>query len=124
MGGFIVTQFTKTGVDNLGWGFFLRKSLPLAESCLGTYLAVLTIQVFAGFCFAYFPVVYCFYPETSRRTLEDMDQIFIQYPSIFVFGKRDLTQRARPQLFIDSEHARIAEAQSTKVGVMVGHKED
>ena len=26
MGGFIVTQFTKTGVDNLGWGFFLRES--------------------------------------------------------------------------------------------------
>ncbi|KAI6088872.1 putative sugar transporter [Hypoxylon rubiginosum] len=103
MGGFIVTQFTKTGVDKLGWGFFL---------------------LFAGFCFAYFPVVYFFYPETSRRTLEDMDQIFIQYPGIIVCGKPDLTQRARPQLFIDVEHARIAEAQSTKVGVMVmGDKE-
>lgn len=68
--------------------------------------------------------MYFFYPETSRRTLEDMDQIFIQYPGIIVCGKPDLTQRARPQLFIDVEHARIAEAQSTKVGVMVmGDKE-
>ncbi|KAI0161089.1 putative sugar transporter [Hypoxylon sp. FL1284] len=103
MGGFIVTQFTKTGVDNLGWGFFL---------------------LFAGFCYAYFPIVYCFYPETSLRTLEDMDQIFIQYPSIFVCGKRDLTQRARPQLFIDAEHARVAEAQSAKTGVVAVEVKD
>lgn len=25
MGGFIVVQFTKTGVDHLGWGFYLRE---------------------------------------------------------------------------------------------------
>lgn len=25
MGGFIVTQFTKVGVDNLAWGFYLRE---------------------------------------------------------------------------------------------------
>ena len=25
MGGFIVTQFTKAGVDNLKWGFYLSK---------------------------------------------------------------------------------------------------
>jgi hypothetical protein len=25
MGGFIVVQFTKTGVNNLGWGFYLRE---------------------------------------------------------------------------------------------------
>lgn len=29
MGGFIVTQFTKAGVDNLKWGFYLSKCLQL-----------------------------------------------------------------------------------------------
>lgn len=37
MGGFIVTQFTKVGVNNLGWGFYLSKIqplwIPLARSC-------------------------------------------------------------------------------------------
>lgn len=40
-----------------------------------------------------------------------MDQIFIQNPSIFVFGKRDLTQRERPQAFVDAETQRIADAE-------------
>ena len=26
MGGFIVVQFTKTGINNLGWGFYLCQS--------------------------------------------------------------------------------------------------
>lgn len=72
--------------------------------------------VFAVICWAYFPVVFCLYPETSRRTLEDMDQIFIQNPSIFVFGKPDMTQRGRPQNFIEAEAQRITEAENTKVG--------
>jgi hypothetical protein len=71
--------------------------------------------VFAVICWAYFPVVFCLYPETSRRTLEDMDQIFIQNPSVLVFGKRDMTQRERPQAFVEAEAARIAEAETTEV---------
>jgi hypothetical protein len=72
--------------------------------------------VFAFFCYLYFPVVFCLYPETSQRTLEDMDQIFIQNPSPFVFGKPDMTQRKRPQAFIDAESERIAEAANTELG--------
>ncbi|KAI4862363.1 putative sugar transporter [Hypoxylon rubiginosum] len=85
--GFVVTQFTKVGVDRLGWAFYL---------------------IFGVICFTYFPIVFCFYPETSNRTLEDMDHMFIQNPSIFVFGKADMTQRRRPKNFIDAEVARIA----------------
>ena len=73
-------------------------------------------SVFAIICWAYFPLVYCLYPETSRRTLEDMDQIFIQNPSLLVFGKKDLTQRNRPQAFVEAEAARIAEAEASKTG--------
>ncbi|KAL2106732.1 hypothetical protein VUR80DRAFT_6303 [Thermomyces stellatus] len=93
MGGFIVTQFTKAGVDNLKWGFYL---------------------IFAIICWLYFPVVFFLYPETTRRTLEDMDQIFIQNPGIIVCGKPDMTQRERPQAFIEAEQRRIADAAEGK----------
>ena len=33
MGGFIVTQFTKVGADNLGWRFYLRKFGPPTSCC-------------------------------------------------------------------------------------------
>ncbi|KAI0009137.1 putative sugar transporter [Xylariaceae sp. FL0662B] len=85
--GFVVVQFTKVGVDNLHWAFYL---------------------IFAVICFGFFPVVFCFYPETSRRTLEDMDHIFLQNRSWFVIGKGDMIQRNRPQAFADAERNRIA----------------
>ncbi|KAK2744638.1 hypothetical protein FQN57_004243 [Myotisia sp. PD_48] len=89
MGSFIVTQFTKVGVNNLGWGFYL---------------------LFAGFLYSYFPIVYFIYPETTQRTLEDMDMIFRTNPSVFVFRNRNLTQRARPQDFIEMEKQRVEAA--------------
>ncbi|KAJ9132515.1 General substrate transporter [Pleurostoma richardsiae] len=86
MGGFIVVQFTKTGVNNLGWGFYL---------------------LFSCFCWSFLPIVYLAYPETSRRTLEDMDEIFKQGTGLFVFNKPLLTQRERPLELIDAERRRI-----------------
>ena len=129
MGGFIVTQFTKVGVDHLNWGFYLRKLRPLVVPRISSPFpnisedkngqstdTELSATVFAIICFVFFPVVFAIYPETSRRTLEDMDQIFIQNPSVFVFGKKDMTQRERPQAFVDAENERIAEAESSAVG--------
>ncbi|KAK4237951.1 general substrate transporter [Achaetomium macrosporum] len=103
MGGFIVTQFTKVGVDNLRWGFYL---------------------MFALFCWAYFPVVFFLYPETSRRTLEDMDELFMSYPGAIVFNKPELTQRRRPQAFKDAEQRRIADGAATEIGGAVLDKKD
>lgn len=88
LGGFVVVQFTKVGLDNLQWRFFL---------------------MFGIFCFAFGPVVYFFYPETANRTLEDMDQIFIHNPSAFVFTDRAATQSKRPDNLIEAETARIAQ---------------
>ncbi|KAG6361921.1 hypothetical protein INS49_010150 [Diaporthe citri] len=88
LGGFVVVQFTKVGLDNLQWRFFL---------------------MFGIFCFAFGPVVYFFYPETANRTLEDMDQIFIHNPSAFVFTDRAATQSKRPDILIEAETARIAQ---------------
>lgn len=45
-----------------------------------------------------------------------MDQIFIQNPSVIVCGKSDLTQRKRPQAFIDAEARRIADAETSATG--------
>ncbi|KAI2613398.1 putative sugar transporter [Hypoxylon sp. NC1633] len=84
--GFVVTQFTKIGVDRLNWAFYL---------------------IFSVLCFCFFPIVLLYYPETSNRTLEDMDHMFIQNPSIIVFGKPDMTQRGRPISFFDAEAERI-----------------
>lgn len=55
-------------------------------------------------------MIYLFYPETSNRTLEDMDQIFIHNPSAFVFANKSATQSGRPKAFIDAETLRIAQA--------------
>lgn len=65
--------------------------------------------MFAGFLYAYFPIVWLIYPETTQRTLEDMDVIFRTNPSVFVFANKDLTQRKRPQAFIEAEMARVEE---------------
>lgn len=56
------------------------------------------------------PMIYLFYPETANRTLEDMDQIFIHNPSAWVFANKAATQSQRPQLYIDAETVRIAQA--------------
>lgn len=45
-----------------------------------------------------------------------MDEIFIQNPGVFVFGKRVLTQRERPQEFIEAEAQRIADAENKQLG--------
>lgn len=82
------------------------------------------MPVYTILCWAYFPVVFCLYPETSRRTLEDMDEIFIQNPSAFVCGKPALTQRERPQLFVEAEARRIAAAEETKLGQKVRDGKD
>ncbi|KAI1377746.1 general substrate transporter [Hypoxylon crocopeplum] len=92
MSGFVIVQFTKVGVNNLGWGFYL---------------------LFAGFCWSYLPTVFLFYPETSNRTLEDMDEIFRDHGGILVFRDKVLTQRSRPREFEEAEQRRMTEASAS-----------
>jgi hypothetical protein len=60
--------------------------------------------------------VFCLYPETSRRTLEDMDEIFIHSSKVFVFGDELLTSRERPQAFIDAEERRVEDGATAEAG--------
>jgi hypothetical protein len=59
--------------------------------------------------------VFCLYPETSRRTLEDMDQIFIQNPGLIVCRIPELTQRERPQTLVNLEQERVEKAKVAHV---------
>ncbi|KUI53476.1 Sugar transporter STL1 [Cytospora mali] len=103
LGGFAVVQFTKVGLENLQWRFFLK--------------------VFAILCFTFAPVTYLFYPETANRTLEDMDEIFIHNPSAFVFKNRVATQSQRPQVFVEAELVRIAQSPNySQVAVLPGNE--
>ncbi len=118
--GFAVVQFTKVGIDNLQWAFFLSEFSPshthstsLLQNLTADYIHV----VFAILCVFFFPVVYFFYPETAGRKLEDMDEMFLRNPSWFVFGKKEMTQPTRPQAFIDAELARISDSEGTIVQV-------
>ena len=53
-----------------------------------------------------------------------MDQIFIQNPGIIVCGKPDMTQRERPQAFIEAEQRRIADAAEGKGTTSSEHVEE
>ncbi|KAI1130076.1 putative sugar transporter [Nemania abortiva] len=99
--GFAVVQFTKVGIDNLQWAFFL---------------------IFAILCLSFFPIVYLFYPETAHRKLEDMDEMFLRNPSWFVSGKEEMTQTTRPQAFVDAELARISDNSQVTIVEMTPDK--
>jgi hypothetical protein len=69
------------------------------------------------------PVVYFFYPETSNRTLEDLDEYFDVdscHKTIIPIGDKIAKSTARPQEALDAERRRIAEATERKVAVNKG----
>ena len=89
MGGFIVTQFTTIGVDTLHWRLYLRKSLVFREPEKRKHS-----NSFRHHLLLVFSNRLCFYPETSRRTLEDMDETYIHNSGVFIFGDKPLTERS------------------------------
>lgn len=59
----MVVQVTPSGIANIGWRFWI---------------------VWAVICFSFIPITYLFYPETTGRSLEDIDRYFEKKPSIIV----------------------------------------
>ena len=53
------------------------------------------------------PVVYLFYPETADRTLEDIDRLFRENDSIFVFRDKAAISSKRPLAYVEHEEAEI-----------------
>ena len=52
---FIIVYITPDAIDNLSWRLYI---------------------IWAVFNAVFVPIVYFFYPETARRSLEDMDEVF------------------------------------------------
>ncbi|KAJ3510847.1 hypothetical protein NLJ89_g4445 [Agrocybe chaxingu] len=83
---YMVVQITPTGIANLGWRFYI---------------------IWAVFNALFVPLVWLVYPETANRHLEDIDRLYREERSIFVFRNKEATQVERPQRFIDADQERI-----------------
>ncbi|KAF5391090.1 hypothetical protein D9757_003158 [Collybiopsis confluens] len=80
---YIVVQITPTGIQNLGWKFYL---------------------IWMVFNVIFVPLIWLFYPETANRHLEDIDRLYRENPDlVFVLKHKEAYQMARPQRFIDAE---------------------
>ncbi|KAK9321833.1 sugar transporter [Lipomyces orientalis] len=79
---FVIVEITPIGIQNLGWKFWI---------------------VWTVCNFAFLPVIYFLYPETSNRTLEDMDAYYRTNPSLIVIGDPDAISAKRPLKFIQHE---------------------
>jgi len=44
-----------------------------------------------------------------------MDEIFIHNSGVFVFGDNSLTQRERPQLFVEAETRRVEDGATSEI---------
>ena len=75
------------------------------------------------------PVVYFFYPETSNRTLEDLDEYFdvdSAHNTIIPIGDKIAKSTARPQEAFDAERRRIvgaAERKGKGQDIFIEHQE-
>jgi hypothetical protein len=96
---YMVVQITPTSIANLKWRFYL-------------------IWVF--FNWFSIPILYLFYPETSNRKLEDIDQLFQDGLRTMVFLDKDACSVRRPQKYVDRDSAEtaIAIGEKTKGGVL------
>ncbi|OAA56723.1 MFS sugar transporter [Niveomyces insectorum RCEF 264] len=89
---FIVVEITPVGITNLGWRFYI---------------------IFTVLNAAFLPILYLFFPETSDRTLEDLDAFYREDPPLIVVGHHDSTCRRRPARFAAMQDRDIHEAEGT-----------
>ncbi|KAI5457397.1 general substrate transporter [Mariannaea sp. PMI_226] len=81
---FIIVQITPIGIQKLGWKFWI---------------------VFTIFNAAFMPVIYLFYPETSNRTLEDIDEYYRNDPALIVTGDKDAVSCKRLSKYMEREQS-------------------
>ncbi|KAL3448294.1 general substrate transporter [Aspergillus insuetus] len=90
---FIVVEITPIGIQNIGWRFWI---------------------VWTVFNAACVPIIYFFYPETSNRTLEDLDAYYRSNPSLVVITDSDAICVKRPLKYIQHEDEEMRK--NTKAG--------
>ncbi|KAI5921589.1 general substrate transporter [Camillea tinctor] len=86
---FLVVEVTPIGLQNLSWRFYIIWAITNA---------------------LFLPVVWLFYPETSDRTLEDLDAFYRENPPLIVVNDRDSISRRRPERFVRAQGRDIEEA--------------
>ncbi|KAI9861131.1 MAG: hypothetical protein M1824_002629 [Vezdaea acicularis] len=91
---YMVVEVTPLGIQNLQWKFYIIWTLLNAS---------------------FVPIIYLFYPETSDRTLEDMDRLFRENHSIFVFRDKDAISPHRPANYIEYEQTQVRRNSSVAV---------
>ncbi|KAF6825972.1 hypothetical protein CPLU01_09964 [Colletotrichum plurivorum] len=84
MTNYVIVQITPIGIQNIGWRFWI---------------------VFTVLNAAFMPVIYFFYPETSNRSLEDLDEYYRNNPPLIVTRDKDAIGSRRPQKYVDNEEA-------------------
>lgn len=119
---FMVVEITPIGIESLGWQFYI---------------------IWTVFNAAFVPIVYLFYPETSDRTLEDIDRLFRENGNILVFTDPNAISTTRPLAYLEREdfdarmdpdgyslREAVSKGGSGKVsshgiqGVMIDHEEE
>ena len=83
---YVVVEITPIGIQTLQWKFYI---------------------IWTIFNASFVPIVYLFYPETSDRTLEDVDRFFRENQDIFIFKDKDAISSKRPLAYIEHEQAEV-----------------
>ncbi|KAF7943751.1 uncharacterized protein EAE97_005821 [Botrytis byssoidea] len=89
---YMVAEVTPSGIENLGWRFWI---------------------IWAVICASFVPITYFFYPETANRSLEDIDRFFESKPGLFIHRNKIATQLQRPQIY-EEEDLRLGRAAEEK----------
>ncbi|KAE9363945.1 general substrate transporter [Stipitochalara longipes BDJ] len=79
---FMVVEITPIGIEKLGWQFYI---------------------IWTVFNASFVPIIYLFYPETSDRSLEDIDRLFRENGDIFIFRDKNAIAAKRPAAYFERE---------------------
>lgn len=79
---FMVVEITPIGIASLQWKFYI---------------------IWTVFNASFVPIVYLFYPETADRSLEDIDRLFRENGSPWVFRDKEAISAKRPERYAELE---------------------
>lgn len=89
---FLVVEVTPIGIQTIGWKFYVIWAVVNAAAL---------------------PVIWALFPETSNRTLEDLDAYYREDPPLLVFKDKDSTSVRRPQKFAITQSRDVEEVAAT-----------
>ncbi|KAI0478253.1 general substrate transporter [Xylaria cf. heliscus] len=85
---FLVVEVTPIGIQKIGWKFYVIWAVVNAVAL---------------------PIIWAIYPETSNRTLEDLDAYYRDDPPLLVIKDKDATCMRRPRKFVMAQSRDVEE---------------